>query len=61
MAQAAVRAGQPDEVVQRLQTWVTVNPTDGTAWQFMAMAQTELGQALRAIRSEAEARVAWLD
>jgi predicted Zn-dependent protease len=61
MAQAAVRAGQPDEAAQRLQTWVTVNPTDGTAWQLLAMAQTAQGQALRAIRSEAEARVAWLD
>jgi predicted Zn-dependent protease len=61
MAQAAVRAGQPDEAVQRLQTWVTVNPTDGTAWQLLATAQAAQGQALRAIRSEAEARVAWLD
>lgn len=61
MAQAAVRSGRPDEAVQRLQTWVTLNPTDGTAWQTLATAQAAQGQMLRAIRSEAEARVAWLD
>ncbi len=60
-AQAAVRAGRAGDAVQRLQTWVTVNPNDGTAWQSLATAQAALGQSLRAIRSEAEARVAWLD
>jgi len=60
-AQAAVRAGRAAEAVARLQTWVTLNPTDGTAWQALSTAQTAQGQALRAIRSEAEARVAWLD
>ncbi len=60
-AQAALRAGRPEQASQRLQTWVTVHPADGTAWQWLANAQSAQGQALRAIRSEAEARVAWLD
>ncbi len=62
-AQAAVKAGRPAEASQRLQTWVTLNPGDATAWQALAMAlqaQGE-GQALRAIRAEAEAQVARLD
>jgi predicted Zn-dependent protease len=60
-AQATVRAGLPAPAVERLQTWVTLNPTDGTAWQALSNAQSAQGLALRAIRSEAEARVAWLD
>lgn len=60
-AQAAVRVGRPAEAVERLQTWVALHPTDGTAWQALASAQSAQGLALRAIRSEAEARVAWLD
>ncbi|MEY4711235.1 MAG: hypothetical protein RIS88_685 [Pseudomonadota bacterium] len=60
-AQAAVRAGQPAEAMGRLQTWVALHPADGTAWQALAGAQSAQGLALRAIRSEAEARVAWLD
>ena len=60
-AQAAVRAGRAAEAVGRLQTWVSLHPADGTAWQALSTAQTAQGQALRAIRSEAEARVAWLD
>ena len=60
-AQAALRAGRPEQAAQRLQTWVTIHPADGTAWQWLATAQSAQGLALRAIRSEAEARVAWLD
>ncbi len=40
---------------------MTLNPTDGTAWHALSTAQAAQGQALRAIRSEAEARVASLD
>lgn len=60
-AQAAVRLGRPAEAAQRLQTWVTLVPSDATAWQLLASAQAAQGQPLRAIRSEAEARVATLD
>ena len=60
-AQAAVRAGRAAEAVQRLQTWVALHPGDATAWQLLAAAHAAQGQALRAIRAEAEARVAWLD
>jgi predicted Zn-dependent protease len=60
-AQAAVRVGRAAEVAGRLQTWVTLQPADGTAWQALASVQSAQGLALRAVRSEAEARVAWLD
>lgn len=62
-SQAAVKAGRPADASQRLQTWVALNPGDATAWQLLASslhAQGE-GQALRAIRAEAEAQVAMLD
>jgi predicted Zn-dependent protease len=57
-SQAAVRLGRPAEAAQRLQTWVTLVPSDAAAWQLLASAQAAQGQALRAIRSEAEVRVA---
>ncbi len=60
-AQAAIRAGRPEDAAQRLQTWIATHPADGAAWQWLAHAQSAQGLALRAIRSEAEARVAWLD
>lgn len=63
-AQAAVRSGQPAllaHAAQRLQAWVAVTPSDATAWQLLASAYAAQGQALRAIRAEAEARVALLD
>jgi predicted Zn-dependent protease len=60
-SQAAVRLGRPAEAAQRLQTWVTLVPSDAAAWQLLASAQAAQGQALRAIRSEAEVRVANLD
>lgn len=63
-AQAAVRTGQPALVAQsaqRLQAWVALTPADATAWQLLASAYAAQGQALRAIRAEAESRVATLD
>ncbi|MGE0333292.1 MAG: M48 family metalloprotease [Ramlibacter sp.] len=60
-AQAALRAGQPSDAAQRLQTWVALHPRDGTAWQLLAQAHGAQGQGVRAIRAEAEAQVAWLD
>lgn len=63
-AQVAMQAGIPDAlstVAQRLQTWVAVNPLDALAWQSLASIYTAQHQSLRALRAEAEARVAHLD
>src|SRR5690606_26266379 len=61
VAQAQVQAGPAGEAAPRLQTWVSTHPRDATAWQLLSSAQAAQGQRLRAIRSEAEARVAQLD
>jgi predicted Zn-dependent protease len=45
----------------RLQTWVVDTPTDASAWQLLARVYTAAGQTVRALRAEAEARVATLD
>jgi predicted Zn-dependent protease len=60
-AQAALATGQPQRAVSRLQTWVAVQPRDAVAWQTLSRAYAAQGQALRAIRAEAEARAAHLD
>lgn len=60
-AQAQVRAGRAGEAAQALQTWVATQPRDATAWQWLAQAHQAQGQALRAVRAEAEAQVALLD
>jgi len=60
-AQASMLAGQPAEAASRLQTWVSAHPSDAAAWQALAQAQAGRGQALAALRAEAEARVAVLD
>ncbi len=60
-SQARLQAGRASDVAQRLQTWVALNPKDAQAWQLLATAYTAQGQALRAIRAEAEVQVAHLD
>lgn len=60
-SQAQVRSGKAAQAAQRLQTWVTSQPRDATAWQLLASAYAAQGQPLRAIRAEAEAQVAHLD
>lgn len=60
-AQAQVQAGQAREAAQRLQTWVATQPRDATAWQLLSTAYAAQAQPLRAVRAEAEARVAQLD
>jgi predicted Zn-dependent protease len=60
-SQARLQAGRAPETAQRLQTWVALNPKDAHAWQLLAAAHAAQGQTLRAIRAEAEARVAQLD
>jgi predicted Zn-dependent protease len=46
---------------QALQVWITQRPEDAPAWQAVADVYTALKQPLRAIRAQAEARVALLD
>ncbi len=60
-SQADLGAGRPQAVSDRLQSWVSVHPKDALAWQLLATAQGQQGQTLRAIRSDAESRVAQLD
>jgi predicted Zn-dependent protease len=49
------------EVIDRLQTWVLGRPNDAPAWDALAGAYTAKNQPLRAIRAQAEARMALLD
>lgn len=60
-AQAAIATREPDLAVSRLQTWVVTQPRDALAWEVLARAHQAQGQVLRAIRAEAESRVAHLD
>jgi len=65
-AQAALAlapAGTSDDAALRqraaeLQTWVAVHPLDSLAWTALSQTQERLGQPLRAIRADAESRVA---
>jgi predicted Zn-dependent protease len=59
--QAQVQSGRAAEASQRLQAWVATHPRDATAWQLLGTAYATQGQPLRAVRAEAEARVAQLD
>jgi predicted Zn-dependent protease len=60
-SQARTQTGQASDIAQRLQTWVAQHPRDATAWQLLGSAYAAQGQSLRALRAEAEARVAQLD
>lgn len=46
---------------QALQVWITQRPDDALAWQALAEVYTAQKQPLRAIRAQAESRVAMLD
>lgn len=59
--QAEVRSGAAGDAAQTLQTWVATHPRDATAWEGLSAAYAAQGQRLRAIRADAEARVAQLD
>jgi predicted Zn-dependent protease len=48
-------------VSERLQTWVTAHPGDAMAWQMLAVAYGQQNQTVRAIRADAESRVAQRD
>lgn len=63
-AQVALQTGQVAQVAeaaQRLQIWVVAHPRDALAWQLLSSAYAAQGQALRAIRADAETQVARLD
>ena len=60
-AQAAVATREPQLAESRLQSWVVVHPQDALAWETLARVYHAQGQTLRAIRAEAESRVAHLD
>ncbi len=52
---------QKISVLERLQTWVALQPQDTLAWEALAAAYMAQNQPLRAIRAQAEARVTVLD
>ncbi|WP_408004093.1 M48 family metalloprotease [Ramlibacter alkalitolerans] len=60
-AQAQIQTGKAGEAAQRLQTWVATQPRDAAAWQLLSSAYGAQGQSVRAVRADAEARVAQLD
>jgi predicted Zn-dependent protease len=49
------------DLIDRLQSWVAGRPNDAPAWDALASAFTAKNQPLRAIRAQAEARMALLD
>lgn len=62
-ALALAPAGTSDDAALKqraseLQTWVAVHPLDSLAWTALSQTQERLGQPLRAIRADAESRVA---
>jgi predicted Zn-dependent protease len=59
--QAWIRTGRAREAAERLQTWVATRARDAAAWQLLSAAYQAQGQSLRAVRADAEARVAQLD
>ena len=60
-ARADLAAGRAEDAASPLQVWVSSHPRDALAWQFLAQAYGKQGQTLRAIRADAESRVAQLD
>ena len=59
--QALLRANRAADATQALQTWVATHPKDATVWQLLASSWQAQGQALRAIRAEAEEQAARYD
>lgn len=60
-AQAALSLGEAARASSALQTWVVQHPRDALAWQTLATVWTAQGHTLRAIRAEAESRLAQFD
>ena len=49
------------QALDQLQLWLADNPADPLAWEASAQAYVQLGQPLRALRAEAEAKAVRLD
>ena len=60
-AQALISTGQASLAAAQLQTWVAAHPRDAMGWQLLSTAYGAQGQTIRAVRAEAESRVAVLD
>jgi predicted Zn-dependent protease len=60
-AQALLAVGRGAEAVDALQSWVARLPGDAMAWQLLAQGLQQQGQAARAVRADAESRVAQFD
>ena len=60
-AKSLMAANRASDVSQALQTWVATHPRDAMAWQLLATAYGQQNQQVRAIRADAESRVAQLD
>jgi beta-barrel assembly-enhancing protease len=60
-AAAGVELGQAARASDKLQPWVLEHPSDAAAWQVLARAWAAQNWPLRAVRAEAEARLAVLD
>jgi predicted Zn-dependent protease len=60
---AAVPRQAPDnpalrQQAEQLRTWTAIRPTDSLAWTALSQTEERLGQPLRALRADAESRVA---
>ena len=60
-ARALMAAGRAPDVSQALRVWVAEHPKDALAWQLLAQAYGQQNQPVRAIRADAESRVAQLE
>ncbi|MCX7255992.1 MAG: M48 family metalloprotease [Polaromonas sp.] len=60
-ARALLAAQRAPEVSQALRLWVAQHPKDALAWQLLAQAYGQQNQPVRAIRADAESRVAQLE
>jgi beta-barrel assembly-enhancing protease len=57
-ADTAAHATALKRSADRLQTWLALHPRDAAAWAQLAQAWAHIGQPLRAMRAEAEVRLA---
>ena len=57
-AQAGGEASTVKQAADQLQTWLALHPHDAAAWAQLGQAWASLGQPLRAMRAEAETRLA---
>jgi len=60
-AQAALVSNDAADASARLLEWVVLHPRDAMAWQLLSRTRQTQGQTLRAVRAEAESRVAQFD